>query len=326
MAENQFSYESDIAPLRGSNFGSVATMPTMAALERAKDIETESRIASIREQSNMADLEFQRAQLAIEAAKRDARQQTEAARLYPLISERLTGLLGDETKDSVSKITEIEKIRGEFGSDAIGNPALNSIFNSAYTALSAKDAAKKDIEARAGQFAFAGQPEAVKSLFGGNVESGVAQQYYNAAKEVSRSEAEKSKRIAESEIGKEQMKAASERQKELLSNQTAYYRDQLKVLEGFAPPKKTGEEDVTIGTLKSGAAAPTIEAPKSFAKEDRIELEQMFKTLNPSYEDVDLSSIKDDELYRDTYKGTQSALRRSIGLGEQRPSISSKFK
>jgi hypothetical protein len=175
MAE--FSYESDIAPMRGGNFYS-GSVPVGSDYQRFLTMKS---LVNKDSRNRIQELEFEKTRLQLEAAKRETRQQIEAENLYPKISERITGILNDQTKDPVTRVTELEKARTEFGAATLANPAINNIFNAASSAITVKDQQESQRNALAANLTQLGQPEAVKALFGGNVDSGSAKQFFDSA-------------------------------------------------------------------------------------------------------------------------------------------------
>ena len=87
-----FSYDSDIAPLRGDNFGGALSPAYFAQqnLDRqSMNLRREAMAVKIAEinqaaenQARRSELEFERSRLALEATRRETRQQIEAENLY----------------------------------------------------------------------------------------------------------------------------------------------------------------------------------------------------------------------------------------------------
>lgn len=332
MAEEAFSYENDIAPLQGRNFGGGLYSPTSIRAMQTEALQNATQIKQMENRGRIADLEYERAKIQLDAVKREAQQQTEMARLYPTISQRITGLLDDPSKGAIEKLTELEKARLEYGQSAIENPAFNRMFDNATTTVRVRDERQKMMDDTASRLALSGNTEGLKSWLGKESETESGKRYIDMASSVSAQAAREAQAKAESEFGMTKRKKVFETQieseKDTRSRQISFYEKQLASLEALAPPKKEQIEGMEIGSLTGKQAAPTTVPKPAYSKEDRIELEERYKALNPSYEDKSLDTVPDEELFRATYKGTQNALRRLIGASTQSttPDFSSKFK
>jgi len=292
-----FSYDSDIAPLRGNNFGGVLTPAyfTQRDLERQA---TAVKIAEINQaaknQAERSQLEFEKTRLQLEAAKRETRQQIEAENLYPKISERITGILNDQTKDPVTRVTELEKARTEFGAATLANPAINNIFNAASSAITVKDQQESQRNALAANLTQLGQPEAVKALFGGNVDSGSAKQFFDSATAIG---TEKKK---EEELSKNAafQKLQAEQQTQLRKIDLDILKGHESALRSMAP-KELGD-DAFIAAIKSGTAPEKVGATPQFNPIQVIQLKEMMLDLNPSLASnpEQLDAVPPEEIYK----------------------------
>lgn len=292
MAE--FSYESDIAPMRGDNFY-VGPVPTGREYQRF--LTTKSMIEKDL-QSGRAQLEFERTKIALEAAKREAQQQIEFTNLYPKISERITGILSDQTKDPVTRVTELEKARTEFGTAVINNPAINNIFNAASSAVTVKDQQEAQRNALAANLTQLGQAEGVKALFGGDISSGSGQQFYNAALAVG----EEKKKEEELSKNVQLQKLTVEQQKELRKVDLDTLKGHESSLRSMTP-KELSEDDF-ISAVKSGTAPEKVGTTPQFNPLQVIELKEMMMDLNPSLQKnpEQLDSVPPEELYRNAFR------------------------
>jgi hypothetical protein len=110
MATAGFSYESDIAPLRGSNFGGVVS-PAGLERERMLDRESALKIAQIEATSRNQAIAFQQQQLEISRAAEAAKTEREALVAIPEVTRQLESVMEDPSLDDVSKATEIAKLK-----------------------------------------------------------------------------------------------------------------------------------------------------------------------------------------------------------------------
>ncbi|MFN4909389.1 MAG: hypothetical protein ACK5H0_10205 [Bacteroidota bacterium] len=310
MATAGFSFEEDIAPLRGENFGGMTAsgLQYQAALDRQNAIRIAEINQTAKNQAERSQLEFEKTKLQLEAARRETRQQIEAENLYPKISERITGILNDQTKDPVTKVTELEKTRTEFGAATLANPAINNIFNAASSAITVKDQQESQRNALAANLTQLGQPEAVKALFGGNVDSGPAKQFFDSATAIG---IEKKK---EEELSKNAafQKLQAEEQSKLRQEDLDILKGHESALRSFAP-KGTSDDDF-IAALQSGVA-PTatkdkdgkpLAAPEmpAFSPLQVMDMKEMLMDLNPSLQQnpAQLDSVPPEELYRYAFR------------------------
>lgn len=329
MAEDQFSYESDIAPLRGSNFGSTVLPPMAAVMERVKDIEAASKISSIRERSNMADLEFQRTQLALESAKKEARQQVEFEKLYPEISKRIVGIQSDTSLDPLTRISKLETARAEYGEQVVKYPQLNNIFDASINAISAFEEQKNKRASMAMQLVNLGAKDVIKTIYP-DVTTGIGKALYDASNVVdiqNKEEAKLKTDIATQELKAEETKAARALDLDILKGHES-------ALRSFAP-KGTSDDDF-IAALQSGVA-PTAKKDKdgkplaapeipTFTPLQTMEMKEIMMDLNPSLQQdpSKLDNVPPEELYRYAFR-TISRKRRGYLQSRSQPSTKNLF-
>lgn len=303
-----FSYDSDIAPLRGDNFGGALSPAYFAQqnLDRqSMNLRREAMAVKIAEinqaaenQARRSELEFERSRLALEATRRETRQQIEAENLYPKISERITGILNDQTKDPVTRVTELEKARTEYGAATLANPAINNIFNAASSAITVKDQQESQRNALAANLTQLGQPEAVKALFGGNVDSGSAKQFFDSATAIGtekKKEEELSKNVAFQKLQAEQQSQLRKEDLNILKGHESALRSMA--------PKELGD-DAFIAAIKSGTAPEKVGATPQFNPIQVIQLKEMMLDLNPSLQSnpEQLDAVPPEEIYKYAFR------------------------
>lgn len=266
-ASSGFSYASDIAPLRGDNFGS--------SQQLARE-ENAAQIAQIKQsaenQARTGSLEYERAKLALEATKRETQRDLEATRLFPEISERVSSILNDPSKDPVTQLREIETTRQKYGPTVVQNPTLNNLFNSAQTIVTTKSDSDKQREALALNFVERGDPEAIKGLYGEGIATGPAKMFYDTALRVS----ETSKTKGAAEIAERRGSAQFGLDIDTLKSYES-------ALSGMKPKQLTDEEaeDVAERVRTEGSKA-LLNIKPVLDPYDKIELIEMFIDLNPN--------------------------------------------
>lgn len=310
MAE--FSYSSDIAPLRGNYFADVASARGLSDTERKllssryssslkSSLAEESKAMESMINTQRQQLEFEKTKLALDAAKRETKNQLEAEALYPEIMSKLTSVLEDQTSDTPTKVLNIEKIRAGYGKVGIENPTINNIFNASSSALTVKDQKEALKNSVASSLAGAGQADAVKAWFGGNVESGSAKEFYDASKSVEQ---------AQQKEKSEERKAKSdlELQKALLEQQKQIKDLDIKVLDNYESalrsmvPKGTSEDDllslIQTGQMKPKKGDAKAEPTKpSFNPLHVAEMKEIMLDLNPSLKPQDIEGVPHEQLY-----------------------------
>jgi len=292
IARAGFSYESDIAPMRGDNFS------VQDQLDRE---ENAVKIAQINQaadnQKRTGDLEFERAKLALESARRETQQQNDANRLYPEISQRISGIMNDATKDPATRLMEIETTRQQYGTTVVQNPALNNLFNSAQTIVTVKNDQDKQRDALALDFVQRGDVEAIKGLYGGNVTAGPAKMFFDTATKVS--DTLRAKDTAEAE----QRRSASKFGLEL--DTIKNYESVLSAMK----PKTLTEEEIQKKITEEGP-----DAVKNLKQElsplDKIELREIFIDLNPELDTDEGRAALDSKPVEMLYGDALKSLRR----------------
>lgn len=312
---DDFSYSSDIAPMRGEYFSSAGAgltdqekmgLTSQYNSRLRSSLEEESKAMESMINTQRQQLEFEKTKLAIESVKKETRDQLEAEKIYPEIMDRITSILDDKTKDGPTKVIDLEKTRAAYGPVGIKNPAINNIFNSATSAVSIRDQKEAQREAIAAELVRSGLPDAFKSIYGGDVESGYGKELYDAARSVQ----EQNQKILESKrdvaIGKEQREAEKQQIKERRELEVKILDDYEGALRNMVP-KGTSEDDI-LSLIQSGQMAPkkgaTGAAPikPQFNPLQVREMKEIMLDLNPSLKPTDVESVPTEELYSYTFR------------------------
>jgi hypothetical protein len=308
MATAGFSFEDDIAPLRGENFGGKTAFGM--AKDRAAERDTELRIAQIQEAARSRDIAFQQQQMALERQAEEARRQREAYERIPEITMEVTSILEDPERDDTAKAADLARLQMNNARLVQASPAIQNLFTTAEKTHAAKQKEQDRINALAFTLMQSGQADAVKKVFEGS-SSPLAVPYIQAAQAVAdarRTEQESAGLAAESKYQREQ-------EEKLRVEEVGYLGTYLSTLRRMAP--EAVDEFGDVGTLKGKEGTPTATTarPFNFTTEDRVELEEMMRDLNPMYEDADISRkvISDENLYRDVLRSTKSKMRRLRG-------------
>lgn len=315
MATAGFSYEADIAPLRGQMFG--ATSATGLERERQLDRQAALRIAEIQEAGRNRELAFQQQQLELQRRAEDDRRMREAMTKIPEVTRTLTSIMEDPTKSDTDKAAEIARYRMQMADPATLNPTISNLFQTSENTIKSRREQQNQTNALAYTLAQAGRTDAVRKLYEKS-DNPMAAQYIAAADAIAAERASEQEQRGQYETAKAQQEQAES----LRKSQESYLTGYMDTLRRLSPPTVKGMEDTDVGTLrrdgsvkpKTGAKLP--EATLNFAPEDRIELEEMFRDLNPAYENekLDKAQFTDERLYRLTLQSVQSKLRPLRGI------------
>ena len=308
MATAGFSFEQDIAPLRGANFGGVTSYAL--AKERALERDTALRIAEIQERARSRDIAFQQQQLLLERQTEEARRQREALERTPDVTVGLTSILDDPEKDDATKAAEVARFKMENAGLVSVSPTISNLFTTAEKSIESRQKDKERVNGLAYALMQTGEVDAVKGILEGS-DNPLADEYISAAEAI----AARRKAEGESKFAAEEAKYARERAEKEREEQRGYLKGYMDTLRRLSPPTVKDEGDMEIGTLRDGAKTPAIPKarPFAFATEDRIELEVMMRDLNPMLENKDLSDYTDEDLYRAALTSTTSMMRKSRG-------------
>jgi hypothetical protein len=310
-----FSYESDIAPLRGSNFGGVVS-PAGLERERMLDRESAMRIAKIEASSRNQEIAFRQQQLELERAAEATRLEREALTVVPEVTKALTSVMNDPSLDDTTKTIKVAELKFRYAGPATVSRTIGSLFTTAEGTNEARKADRDRVNALINPLIQTGESETLKKVLEGkNIP--LANDYIIAAEAVGAS------KKAEAE-----QKGAGAQRTELLRRETAQQTAQVGILNDYMSTLRSlapQEADVggEIGTL--GGKAPTTGAipqaqPFKFDTEDRIQIEEMMRNLNPMLENEDLSKYSDENLYRSAVRSTTSTLNKLSGFDPRFPS------
>lgn len=308
MATAGFSYEADIAPLRGQNFGGVTSMGL--ARERALDRENELRIMEIQEAGRNRAIAFQQQQLDLERRAEEARRQREALNAVPDVTKNLTSIMDDPSKDDATKAVEIARYKMDAAGLATVSPTISNLFSTAENTLKARQAQQERVNGLAYALMQTGQTEALKNIFKDS-DNPMAGDYLAAAEAIAAAR----KAESESRAASEEAKSRREQEIKAQDEERGYLEGYMSTLRKLAPPTAKEDDLASIGSLKGGGTAPQIPQAKpfKFSTEDRIELQEMMLDLNPMLENKDLEGYSDENLYRAALRSTTSKIRRFRG-------------
>lgn len=302
MAE--FSYESDIAPMRGDNF---YTGPVPTGVEYQRFLTTKSMIEK-NLQNERNQLATQRAQLEFEAAKRDMERSAEMSRFeregllaVPALTQQLTSILDDPTKDDATKAADAAKLKLQNANLISNSKTVGNVFSAFDEEIKTRKIESSQINSLAVTLAQAGRPDAVRKVFAGkNIP--LSDEIIIAADEIAlgkKQEREDAARLKGLEETGKTSRSETRTKLDALNKQR-------ETLLGMKPQTGTlpSEGDGQFGATSDGKV-PTFSAIQ------KRTLESMYKRLNPSARKKDLSKMSDEkflEIYSDTLDGTLSEI------------------
>jgi hypothetical protein len=309
MAE--FSYESDIAPMRGGNFYS-GSVPVGSDYQRFLTMKS---LVDKDSRNRIQELEFERQKMQLENAREAARLEREALTVVPEVTKALTSVMNDPSLDDATKTIKVAELKFQYAGPAKVSKTIGSLFATAEGTNEARKADRERVNALINPLIQTGQSETLKKVLEGkNVP--MANDYIIAAEAVGAS------KKAEAE-----QKGARAQRTELLKRETAQQTTQIGMLNNYMSTLRKlapQEADVggDIGTLKGGPTTTAVPQaqPFKFDTEDRIQIEEMMRNLNPMLEDEDLSKYSDENLYRSAVRSTSSSLKKLSGFQSGFPS------
>lgn len=305
MAE--FSYESDIAPLRGNNF---LTGPVPTGMEYQKFLTTKNFI----ERGLLAEkagLEAERSKLAFEGQKlqleestRKLREERDALTVLPDITKRLTDIRNNPELDDTQKIIKSAELESEYITATTRSPEVKNLFGTFNNSIKAK---KEDLD-RSNNLAYtliqSGQGDAAKKILEGRTDP-MAANFMVAADAVSAAKKQES-----------ESKSALEAGKEMRSAQTSLLNRYMETLDKVQPPRN---EAVEFGTLKTDGKTPAIPQVKPFKlpEEDKYQIQDMIRSLNDNIDEEKLKSASDEQLYKTALESVTGTLKNLAGFKSQ---------
>jgi hypothetical protein len=303
MAE--FSYESDIAPMRGGNFYS-GSVPVGSDYQRFLTMKS---LVDKDSRNRIQELEFERQKMQLENAKEAARLEREALTAIPEVTKALTSVMQDPSLDDSAKTAKVAELKFQYANPAASSKTIGSLFTAAEGTIEARKADRDRVNALINPLIQTGQSETLKKVLEGkNIP--MANDYIIAAEAVGASKKEEA-----------EQKGARAQRTELLKRETAQQTAQIGMLNNYMSTLRKlapQEADVggEIGTLKGGPTTTAVPQaqPFKFAPENRVELEEMMRDLNPMLENEDLSKYSDENLYRTAVRSTTSSLKKLSGF------------
>jgi hypothetical protein len=293
-----FSYESDIAPLRGNNFGgaiSPAYFAQQKFLREGVDVAREAsavRIAEIQQAAQRQQIAFEEAQLNLQKTRKQIQDQLDLEEALPKIEPMLTALIDNPNMDTPTKILEAEKMR--LGYAKFGSPLVNNFFDNTIKALGTKDvneALRKQAAYRAAEL---GDKSAAQTIAGTGTEA--AQTLGVLADTVKQKQQQELESAQQQKLFEKRLESQEEKEK----GKTAVLKDQLDYIQKLSPAK----DELTAGDKEWGTGTTgTTDVTKPFLKEiDRRILFKMYKARNPLAADLDEGDIPNDStLVTDVY-------------------------
>jgi type II secretory pathway pseudopilin PulG len=337
-----FSYDTAIAPMKSNFFADVAAAKGLTSgaaryltskytEEVSPFLEAQLKTQGDMLKSQYQQLAFKRQQLDLMTAADEAKAQREAMETLPTDIQNLTGIVNDPNKDNFEKLTAVNQYKMQNAGRFSRNQNLINLVSSAEQTLKTKDESEKQKTALGYALASQGLPEAVKSVFGGEVTEGVGKQYFDAASAIGQERLASAKSVAASKENAALRTQQEQRRTQQYGAQLDFYKTRLDELNRLATKK--GEEGYDVGTLKEvGSTAPVSKRnvpqaePFKFAPQDKAQIEETVRLLYPAIGDAELSKYSDEDLYRTAYRLASGGVSNLLGIESPTSSnISSKF-
>jgi hypothetical protein len=310
MAE--FSYESDIAPMRGSYF----TDPSISSAERRQlTSRYASTIAPLQEASNKTleraldiqnqEISFQRQKLDLEKSKEEAKFLLEANSRLGSLTASLGSILNDKSKDTFGKAKDIVNLQIPNASLIARDPTTRALFDSALKRIDV-DSTKETLQERkkadrlqlmttAAQL---GDTGLISKLAGSDMDD-----EERARLELAGGIAKQNSDIINSKAGKEANEVAQKQATEARDLDLRILSGHEAALRSMKPPSMS--EDEMVQSLKKGELpSPDKMGAMKFNELDSIELKEIMMDLNPSLQKdpSKLEGIPTSELYRSAFR------------------------
>jgi hypothetical protein len=262
--------------------------------------------------NRIQELEFERQKMQLENAKEAARLEREALTAVPEVTKALTSVMQDPSLDDSAKTAKVAELKFQYAGPATSSKTIGSLFSAAEGTIQSRKAESDRTGTLAYALAQTGQADAVRKLYEGKTDP-LAQEYITAADAISAAKKAESEQRGRTAMNKELIKRETAQQTAQIGLMNSY----MDTLRRLAPPETKEAEGITVGTLDG--KAPTTGAvpqaqPFKFATQDRIELEEMMRDLNPMLENEDLSKYSDENLYRTAVRSTTSSLKKLSGF------------
>jgi hypothetical protein len=321
-----FSYSSDIAPLQRNYFADVAAArglseneKSMLSSQYASKLEAslDSQIKSVNSliDAQASELNFREQQFKLKQAADAAKLERDALTAIPEITKQITGIMADPSLDDATRTAKIAEYKFQNVGIVSNSKTVSNVFTAAEGTIEARKADRERVNALINPLIQTGQSETLKKVLEGkNIP--MANDYIIAAEAVGASKKEEA-----------EQKGARAQRTELLKRETAQQTAQIGMLNNYMSTLRKlapQEADVggEIGTLKGGPTTTAVPQaqPFKFAPENRVELEEMMRDLNPMLENEDLSKYSDENLYRIAVRSTTSSLKKLSGFQSGFPS------
>ena len=298
-----FSYESDIAPLRGNNFGgaiSPAYFAQQKFLREGMDVAREAsavRIAEIQQAAQRQQLAFEGQRLQLEQTKKEIKDRLDAEAMYPKIMEQIGGIANDQSLDTPTKVQNLQKLKLSYGRPVFSNPDLKNAFDSTIEGITTKDqydTARLNVGA---QLAASGQTKAAEAALTG-LDPRIVQPLVGAAASV---EAQQKEKLGRETIS-EQQELQREQQEKYRTLNLEALKESESALRALTPKGLSGksEDDILNLISQRGAAGKDgAQAPQQpmFDQFKQRELEEIMLDLNPTLKREDLKGVPAEELF-----------------------------
>lgn len=337
-----FSYDTAIAPMKSNFFADVAAAKGLTSgaakyltskytEEVSPYLEAQLKTQGDMLKSQYQQLAFKRQQLDLMTAADEAKAQREAMETLPTDIQNLTGIVNDPNKDNFEKITAVNQYKMQNAGRFSRNQNLINLVSSAEQTLKAKDESEKQKNALGYALTSQGLPEAVKSVFGGEVNEGAGKQYFDAASAIAQERQQAAKSIAASKTNAALQTQQEQRRTQQYGAQLDFYKSRLDELNKLAAKKE--EEGYEVGSLKeAGSTTPVPKKgvpqaePFKFAPQDKAQVEETIRLLYPAIGNAELSKYSDEELYRTAYRLASGGVSNLLGIESPTSStFSSKF-
>lgn len=255
------------------------------------------------------ELNFREQQFKLKQASEAAKLERDALTQIPEVTKQLTSVLDDPSLDDAAKTIKLAELKFQNVGLIENSKTIGNLFTAAEGRIESRKADRERVNAMINPLIQTGQSETLKKVLEGkNVP--MANDYIAVAEAVGASKQAEAKQ-----------KGAVAQQKELMKRETAQQTAQIGLLNNYmdtlrrlAPQEAAVGGD--IGTLKGGPTTTAIPQaqPFKFAPENRIELEEMMRDLNPMLENEDLSKYSDENLYRNAVRSATSSLKKLTGF------------
>jgi hypothetical protein len=315
-----FSYSSDIAPLQRNYFADVAAARGLSENEKSMltsqyaskmEASLDSQIKSVNSliDAQASELNFREQQFKLKQAADAAKLERDALTAIPEITKQITGIMADPSLDDATRTAKIAEYKFQNVGIVSNSKTVSNVFTAAEGTIEARKADRDRVNALINPLIQTGQSETLKKVLEGkNIP--MANDYIIAAEAVGASKKEEA-----------EQKGARAQRTELLKRETAQQTAQIGMLNNYMSTLRKlapQEADVggEIGTLKGGPTTTAVPQaqPFKFAPENRVELEEMMRDLNPMLENEDLSKYSDENLYRSAVRSTTSSLKKLSGF------------